>query len=72
MLKGKRTMIIGLIIGVVGTIKAVALPDVAADAPTVEGAGAAWDGLQIAYSWGSAVAVWVMRAITTSPIFKKE
>ena len=72
MLKGKRTMIIGLIIGIVGTIKAVALPDVAADAPTVEGAGAAWDGLQIAYSWGSAVAVWVMRAITTSPIFKKE
>ena len=72
MFKGKRTVIIGLIIGIVGTIKAVALPDVAADAPTVEGAGAAWDGLQIAYSWGSAVAVWVIRAITTSPIFKKE
>ena len=54
MLKGKRTIILGLIIGIVGTIKAIALPDVAADAPTAEGAGAAWDGLQVAYSWASA------------------
>ncbi len=72
MIKGKRTIIIGLIIGVIGTIKAIALPDVAADAPTVEGAGAAWDGAQLAYSWGSAVAVWVIRAFTTTAIFKKE
>ena len=72
MLKGKRTIIIGLIIGIIGTIKAIALPDVAADAPTVEGAGAAWDGLQVAFSWGSAAAVWIVRAVTTTAIFKRE
>ena len=71
-MKGYRTVIIGLIIGVVGTIKAVAIPEVVADAPTAAGAGAAWDGLQVAFSWGSAVAVWVIRAFTTSTIFKKE
>jgi len=71
-LKGWRTMILGVLVGVLGTIKAVATPEVAAEAPTPEQAQAAFDGLQLVYSWGSAVAIWVFRAITTSPIFKKE
>jgi len=72
MLKGWRTVILGVIIGIVGTIKAIATPEDAASAPTPEEAQAAWDGMQIVYAWGSALGVWVFRAITNSPIFKKE
>lgn len=72
MLKGYRTVILGLIVGILGTIKAVATPEVAADMPTPAEAEAAFDAAQLIYSWGSAVAIWIMRAITTSPIGKKE
>ena len=72
MLKGYRSIILGVIVGVIGTIKAIATPEDAASAPTPEEAGAAWDGMQVLYSWGSAVGIWVMRAITNSPIFKKK
>jgi hypothetical protein len=71
-LKGWRTMILGVVVGLVGTIKAVATPEVAAEAPTPEEAQAAFDGVMLVYSWGSAIGIWVFRAITTSPIFKKE
>lgn len=72
MLKGYRTVILGLIVGILGTIKAIAAPDVQTDMPTPEAAEAAFDAVQLIYSWGSAVAIWVMRAITTSPLGKKE
>jgi len=42
MLKGWRTVILGVIIGIVGTIKAIATPEDAASAPTPEEAQAAW------------------------------
>jgi len=72
MLKGYKTIIVGLIVGILGTIKAVATPEDAANVPTAEGVGQAWDSLQLVYSWGVAVAMWVLRAVTNSPIFKKD
>jgi hypothetical protein len=71
MFKGFKTVILGVVVGILGTIKAIATPEDAANVPTAEGASAAWDGLQLAYAWGSAVAIWVIRAVTNSPIFNK-
>jgi hypothetical protein len=70
-LKGYKTMILGALIGIIGTIKAFATPEDAANAPTMEDAEMAYDGIQLVYSWGAAIATWVIRAITNSPIFNK-
>jgi hypothetical protein len=72
MLKGYRTIIIGVAVGIIGTIKAIATPEDAANAPTPESVEATYDAVQLIYSWGTAAAIWVMRAVTNSPIFKKE
>ena len=71
-LKGYKTIILGVLMGIVGTIKAVATPEDAANAPTAESAQAAYDGVMLVYSWGFAIATWVVRAVTNSPIFNKK
>ena len=71
-MKGYRTIIIGLAIGIIGTIKAIATPEDAANAPDAESINKAFDSLEIVYAWGSAAAIWIIRVFTNTKIFKKE
>jgi len=71
-LKGWKTVVLGVLVGVIGTIRAIATPEDAASAPTPEEVEAGFDAVTFAIGWGEAVVIWVIRAITNSPIFKKE